>query len=48
MNISVNAASLEDLSIVQNLARFYVYDIYRYCVFLKGWETPSSGLFGKK
>jgi len=35
MEISIEKSSLEDLSIVQNLARFYVYDMSRYCGFLK-------------
>lgn len=45
MEITITQAALEDLSIIQNLSRFYVYDASRYCGFLKGWETPSSGLF---
>jgi predicted acetyltransferase len=35
----------EDHATIQNLGRFYVYDMSRYCGFLKGWETPSNGLY---
>ncbi len=45
MEITINPASSEDLSVVQNLGRFYVYEMSRYCGFLKGWETPSNGLY---
>lgn len=30
---------------IQNLARFYVYEMSRYCGFLKGWEVPENGLY---
>lgn len=45
MEITINRASLEDQNTVQNLGRFYVYEMSRYCGFLKGWETPENGLF---
>jgi len=45
MEITIHPASSSDLDTVQNLGRFYVYDMSRYCGFLKGWETPESGLF---
>jgi predicted acetyltransferase len=39
-------ASLEDYPVVQNLARFYVYDMSRYCGFIsQDWACPSDGLF---
>ena len=41
--IKLVPALKEDKAIVQNLGRFYVYDMSRYCGFLKGWETPSNG-----
>lgn len=45
MEITINTASLEDMNTIQNLGRFYVYDMSRYCGFLNGWETPENGLF---
>ncbi len=45
MEIKIVEAAQEDLTTVQNLARFYVYEMSRYCGFLKGWETPENGLF---
>lgn len=43
--IKLVPALKKDKAIVQNLGRFYVYDMSRYCGFLKGWETPSNGLY---
>lgn len=45
MNITLNIATDADKVIVQNLGRFYVYDMSRYCGFSPGWETPPNGLF---
>jgi predicted acetyltransferase len=45
MKVTVTKASLKDKSTVQNLGRFYVYEMSRYCGFLKGWETPANGLY---
>ncbi|CCB86876.1 MULTISPECIES: GNAT family N-acetyltransferase [Parachlamydia] len=45
MNMTISKASLDDWQTVQNLARFYVYDMARYCGFLPGWETPPNGLY---
>jgi len=45
MQIAINTASLEDMDTIQNLGRFYVYDMSRYCGFLSGWQTPENGLF---
>jgi predicted acetyltransferase len=45
MEIKLVSASKEDQSIVQNLARFYVYELSRYCGFLPHWETPEDGLY---
>jgi predicted acetyltransferase len=38
-------AKLSDYPTVQNMARFYVYDMSRYCGHLPGWECPDDGLF---
>lgn len=45
MKITLVKATKADKDTVQNLGRFYVYDMSRYCGFLPGWETPSNGLF---
>ena len=39
------AATLADYPAFQNLARFYVYDMSRYCGGLSGWECPDDGLY---
>jgi len=44
-NIQVIPATLDDYSVIQNMARFYVYDISRFCGFTPGWECPADGLF---
>jgi predicted acetyltransferase len=39
-------ASLDSYPIIQNLARFYVYDLSRFCGFISpDWECPKDGLF---
>lgn len=43
--ISLCEASEKDKETIQNLGRFYVYEMSRYCGFLPTWETPSNGLF---
>jgi predicted acetyltransferase len=45
MNIILSKATQEDKNTIQNLGRFYVYEMSRYCGFLPTWETPSNGLF---
>lgn len=45
MNITLSKATQEDKNTIQNLGRFYVYEMSRYCGFLPTWETPSNGLF---
>ena len=45
MKITLCKATEEDKSTIQNLGRFYVYEMSRYCGFLPTWETPSNGLF---
>lgn len=45
MQITIVKAGQEDKDTIQNLGRFYAYEMYRYCGFLPNWETPASGLF---
>lgn len=45
MKITLSKATQEDRNTIQNLGRFYVYEMSRYCGFLPGWETPDNGLF---
>lgn len=39
-------ATLNDLPIIQNLARFYAYDISQYYGHEPGWEMEEDGLYG--
>ena len=44
--ISVIEANLDDYPLVQNMARFYVYDISRYCGHGNpDWAVPKDGLY---
>lgn len=45
MKITLVKATKEDKDTIQNLGRFYIYDMSRYCGFLPTWETPANGLF---
>ena len=45
MKVTLHKASKKDKDKIQNLGRFYVYEMSRYCGFLPTWETPSNGLF---
>lgn len=45
MHVTICKASKEDKEIIQNLGRFYIYEMSRYCGFLPNWDTPSNGLF---
>ena len=45
MKITLHKATSEDKATIQNLGRFYVYEMSRYCGFLPSWETPPNGLF---
>jgi len=45
MEVKISQTSVKDEKIIQNLGRFYVYDLSRYCRFLEGWQTPSNGLY---
>lgn len=38
-------AAAADNATIQNMARFYVYDMSRYCGARPGWECPDDGLF---
>lgn len=39
-------ASINDYPTVQNMARFYVYDMSRYCGFIsEDWACPTDGLY---
>ncbi|WP_423062676.1 GNAT family N-acetyltransferase [Candidiatus Paracoxiella cheracis] len=38
-------ASLKDYPIIQNMARFYVYDMSEYLGNEEGWEIPEDGLY---
>ena len=42
---NITPATLNDYPTIQNMARFYVYDMSRYCGFLEGWEIPGDGLY---
>lgn len=45
-NTELITATLKDYSVVQNLARFYAYDMSRYCSqAYEGWEFPENGLY---
>ncbi|MBA3816069.1 MAG: GNAT family N-acetyltransferase [Parachlamydiaceae bacterium] len=45
MKITLSKATQEDKNTIQNLGRFYVYEMSKYCGFLPTWEVPSNGLF---
>lgn len=45
-NIQILTATLDDYPVIQNMARFYVYDLSRECGFIsKEWELPEDGLY---
>ncbi|MEN8237204.1 MAG: GNAT family N-acetyltransferase [Pseudomonadota bacterium] len=44
-SLSLIPATLDDYPTIQNMARFYVYDMSRFCGMLPGWECPESGLY---
>ncbi len=44
--INIIPATIADYPIIQNISRFYVYDISRYCGFIsKDWAMPKDGLY---
>jgi predicted acetyltransferase/RimJ/RimL family protein N-acetyltransferase len=38
-------ATLKDAECIQNMARFYVYDMARFCGYREDWHCPENGLF---
>ncbi len=38
-------ASINDYPVIQNMARFYVYDMSEFLGFESGWEIPKDGLY---
>lgn len=47
-NITLIPAALVDYPLIQNMGRFYVYDMSRYCGFTSdeyGWALPQDGLY---
>ncbi len=38
-------ATIDYYPVIQNMARFYVYDMSRCCGHLPGWELPKNGLY---
>lgn len=44
--IEIISATILDYPTIQNMARFYVYDMSRYCGFIsKDWAMPEDGLY---
>ncbi|MBA3660946.1 MAG: GNAT family N-acetyltransferase [Gammaproteobacteria bacterium] len=44
-HIELIPATLADYSVIQNMGRFYVYDMSEYMGYEAGWEIPEDGLF---
>lgn len=44
-NIHMISATLADHPIIQNMGRFYVYDMSEYVGTEEGWEMPEDGLY---
>lgn len=44
-DITITPAALADHSTIQNMGRFYVYDMSEYLGHLEGWEMPEDGLY---
>jgi ribosomal-protein-alanine N-acetyltransferase len=45
MKLELISATLADYPIIQNMGRFYVYDMSEYMGSEAGWEMPSDGLY---
>lgn len=47
MQITIDAASMELMPVIQNMARFYAYDLSKSCGFyeLFDWSFPKNGLY---
>jgi predicted acetyltransferase len=44
--VKLTKATIDDYPTIQNMARFYVYDMSRYCGFISDeWEFPKNGLY---
>lgn len=43
--ITLIPAAIEHYPIIQNMARFYVYDMSEYLGHEEGWEIPENGLY---
>jgi ribosomal-protein-alanine N-acetyltransferase len=43
--IKLMPASLDDYPVIQNLGRFYAYDMSEYLGYEAGWEMPEDGLY---
>lgn len=44
--LKVETATLDDYPTIQNIARFYVYELSRDCGFISDdWALPSDGLY---
>lgn len=44
--LKIQQAALSDYPIIQNMARFYVYDLSRECGFIsEDWNCPADGLY---
>lgn len=47
-NVNLIPAALDDYPLIQNMARFYIYDLSRYCGFESdeyNWTLPQDGLY---
>ena len=45
-NVHILSATLADYPTIQNMARFYVYDLSRECGLIsEDWAIPSDGLY---
>lgn len=45
LNFQFIRATADDYPVIENMGRFYVYDLSRYCGSLPGWELPANGLY---
>ena len=44
--VKILMASIEDYDVVQNMAKFYAYDLSRWCGFISSdWEFPDDGMY---
>lgn len=44
--LKIETATLDDYPIIQNMARFYVYELSRDCGFIsEDWALPPDGLY---